>query len=154
MPPLFLPPPVSANLIIPGQATVATLPPPAGYERKYMWVTDLHDGQPDYVISDGTYWKPVRPLASRIVANSNVAMTLQALVNAPLQVMQGTLTTSRTLNLSLISAYPGARFRIKREAGGLFGLVIGTVGTLTGAGWMDVEFAGTGWVQTASGGLL
>jgi|AACY02.14.fsa_nt_gi hypothetical protein len=154
MPPLFLPPPVSANLIIPGQATVATLPPASAFERRYMWVTDLHDGQPDYVISDGQFWKPVRPLASRVLPSANVSMTLQALANAPTQVLRGTLTANRTVALSTANAYPGARFRIKREAGGLFGLTVESLGLLNGAGWMDLEYTGTGWVQTAGGGLL
>lgn len=144
-----------SGLILPGTATVATLPNAADYPRMYMWVSDLHDGQPDYVLSDGTNWKPVRPLAARVVANANTAMTLQPLANSPTQVLQGALTANRTITLSTTMAYSGARFRVKREAGGLFGLVVGALGTLGVAGsWMDMEYSSQGWVQTASGGIL
>lgn len=144
-----------------GDYTIATLPDPTANLRKYAWVTDLHDGQPDFVISDGVNWKPVRPLATRFVANANAAMTLQALSNSPTQILRGTLTAARTLTLSPTMAYSGARFRIKREAVGLFGInIAGLVTTVLGTGlspvWADMEYSAGdgGWVQTASGGLL
>jgi hypothetical protein len=149
--PLFQP---SGLVILPGTFVIAALPDPAQFYRQYAWVTDLHDGQPDYVLSDGVNWKPVRPLAARIVANADSAMTLQALVNSPTQVLRGAVTANRTITLSTTRAYSGARFRLKREATGLFGLVIGTLGTLGLNSWMDMEYDGTQWVQTASGGLL
>lgn len=142
---------------LPNAYTVATLPVAADNTQKYAWVTDLFDGQPDLVISDGTSWKPVRPLASRVVANANQAMTLTPLLNSPTQIMRGALTAARNLNLSTTYAYSGARFRIKREASGLFALnVVGLVTSVLGAGsWMDMEYVpNQGWVQTASGGLL
>lgn len=149
--PLYMPP---GLIILPNTYTVATLPDAAQHYRQYAWVTDLHDAQPDYVLSDGTNWKPVRPLAARIIANADSAMTLQALVNSPTQVLRGAITASRTLTLSTTRAYSGARFRVKREATGLLGVVIAGLGTLSVSSWMDVEYDGTQWVQTASGGLL
>jgi hypothetical protein len=149
--PLFVP---AGLIIIPGVFTVATLPDPTQYPKQYLWVTDLHDGQPDYVLSDGLNWKPVRPLASRIIANADAGMTLQALTNSPTQVLRGSLTANRTVTLSTTRAYSGAKFRIKREATGLFGLVIGSLGSMGLSSWMDMEYDGTQWVQTASGGLL
>ncbi|UZJ58561.1 hypothetical protein OKW98_18460 [Pseudomonas sp. KU26590] len=149
--PLFIP---AGLIIIPGVFTVASLPDPTLYPRQYLWVTDLHDGQPDYVLSDGVNWKPVRPLAARIIANADAAMTLQALTNSPTQVLKGALTANRPVTLSTTRAYSGAKFRIKREATGLFGLVIGSLGTLAQSSWMDMEYDGAQWVQTASGGLL
>lgn len=149
---------IPPNRFLADNYTLATLPVAADNLRKYAWVTDLFDGQPDYVISDGAKWKPVRPLASRVVSNANANMTLTALANSPTQIMKGTLTAARTISLSTTYAYSGARFRIKREATGLFNLVVNlAVGlniNLAGAGWMDVEYDGTAWVQTASGGLL
>lgn len=149
--PLYMPPGLT---IMQGVFSVAGLPPAADFYRQYAWVTDLHDGQPDYVLSDGVNWKPVRPLAARIVANADSAMTLQALVNSPTQVLRGAITANRTLTISTARAYSGAKFRVKREATGLFGIVIGALGTLGLNSWMDMEFDGTQWVQTASGGLL
>ncbi|NSY17247.1 hypothetical protein [Neorhizobium sp. AL 9.2.2] len=151
--------PQSASRFIDGNFTIATLPLASDNAQKYAWVTDLHDGQPDLVISDGSFWKPVRPLATRVVANSDAPMTLTPLVNSPTQIMRGTLTASRNITLSSSFAYPGAKFRIKREAGGvLLNLnIIGAVTTALGltAPWMDLEYvAGTGWVQTASGSIL
>ena len=155
MPPLFAPPPV--NLVMPGEFTVATLPPAEEMIRRYVWLTDLHDGQPDYVISDGQFWKPVRPLAARTVPNANSNMTLQVLVNSPTQILRGALTAQRTLTTNIQGAYIGARFRIKREATGLFGMVLsGVLGSPNiGVGtWADLEYTSEGWVQTASGGIL
>jgi hypothetical protein len=149
--PLYTPP---GLIILPTTYTVATLPDASQFYRQYAWVTDLHDAQPDYVLSDGVNWKPVRPLAARIVANADSAMTLQALVNSPTQVLRGAITANRTLTLSTTRAYSGAKFRVKREATGLFGVVIGALGTLALNSWMDMEYDGTQWVQTASGGLL
>lgn len=149
--PLYQP---SGLVILPGTFAIAGLPDPSLYYKQYAWVTDLHDSQPDYVLSDGVNWKPVRPLAARIVANADSAMTLQALVNSPTQVLRGAITANRTLTISTTRAYSGAKFRIKREASGLFGIIIGSLGTLNLSSWMDMEFDGTQWVQTASGGLL
>lgn len=153
--------PPTGSRFLDGVFTVATLPSAADNTQRYAWVTDLHDGQPDYVISDGTSWKPVRPLAARFVANANSNMTLQALANSPTQILRGTLTAGRTITLSQTMAYSGARFRIKREAGGLFALTVnGLLNTILGTGlgavWMDMEYSAgdNGWVQTASGGLL
>lgn len=140
-----------------GTYTIATLPDPAANAKIYAWVTDLHDNQPDRVISDGTYWKPVRPLATRAMSNANQAMTFAALVNSPTQILQGTLTANRNATLLTTYAYPGARFRFKREASGLFSIIVNALTTfnIAAGSWADVEYdASAGWVQTASGGLL
>lgn len=141
-----------------GNYTLATLPDPTQNLRKYAWVTDLFDGNPDYVISNGAVWKPVRPLAVNTVANANANMSLSALANAPTQILAGTLSAQRTVTLTTTLAYSGARFRIKREAGGLVSLLVNSVstlvGTLSASTWADFEFDGTAWKQTASGGLL
>lgn len=144
----------SASPILSDAYTVATLPAAAEYARKYAWATDLFGGPGDYVISDGVSWKPVRPLALFTVTNANTDMTLTPLLSAPTQVLQGTLSATRAITLSTSYAYPGARFRVKREAGGaLFNLNL--LGSLLGLNsWMDVEYDGSSWKQTASGGLL
>lgn len=135
--------------------TVATLPSAALYPQMYAWVSDLHDGQPDRCISDGTFWKPVRPFATRAIANANQNLTLTPLSNSPTQIMQGTLTVNRTVSLSTTNAYPGAKFRVKREAlGTLLTLIVNGIGLGLNS-WADFEYdASQGWVQTASGGLL
>lgn len=137
-----------------GNYTISTLPAAADYAQMYAWVTDLHDSQPDIVISDGANWKPVRPFATKIQTNANQNMTLTPLANSPTQIMQGTLTLNRNVTLSATNAYPGARFRIKREAGGaLLTLLINGIGLGLNS-WADMEFDGSTWVQTASGGLF
>lgn len=141
--------------VLPGDFTLAALPPAVDNARKYAWVTDLFDNQPDLVISNGTVWKPVRPLAAR-TTSGDVNMTLMAMANSPTQILNQTITANRTVTLSTQYAYSGARFRILRGGGGaLVSIIIGALGSLGLAGnWMDVEFDGTGWKQTASGGLL
>lgn len=153
----FLSNPPAPSRFIDGNFTIASLPAASDNSQKYAWVTDLHDNQPDLVISDGTFWKPVRPLATKVIADANQNMTFTPLVNSPTQILRGTLTAIRNLTLSTTYAYPGARVRFKREAGGLLG--INVVGALTNSlglnSWADYEYvAGQGWVQTASGGLL
>lgn len=143
-----------------GQYTVATLPAAAGNARKYAWVTDLHDNQPDLVISDGTNWKPVRPFATAVIANANQAMTYTPLLNSPTMILKGTLSAIRTITMSTTYAYSGAKVRFKREATGLFNINIAGLVTVglggVSLGWADMEYSigDGGWVQTASGGLL
>lgn len=145
--------PYPVSQILAGAYTIATLPDPTANVRKYAWASDLFGGPGDYCISDGTNWKPVRPLAVLSIANSNADQQFTALVHPPTIVFQGALTALRTMTFSTQYAYSGAKFRFKREATGLFGLsVLGSVISLNS--WMDVEYNGTSWIQTASGGLL
>ncbi|WDZ97975.1 hypothetical protein Herbaro_09400 [Herbaspirillum sp. WKF16] len=141
------------GLILPGQVNIAGLPSAALYPRKYMWVTDLFGGPGDYVISDGTNWKPVRPLAVQSPVAAD--MTISALVNAPTQIVTGTIGTAvtRTVSLGTANAYPGAKFRVVRQATGLGSLIAGLVG-ISINGWADFEYNGSAWIQTGSGGLL
>jgi hypothetical protein len=139
--------------ILPGNYLLAGLPSASESARMYAWVTDLFGGPGDMCLSDGVNWKPVRPLAVNTVANGNANMSFLAMANAPTQIIQGTLTAARTVTFGTTYAYRGARFRIKREAGGLFSLVTNGLGLALNS-WADWEFDGTAWVQTASGGLL
>lgn len=153
----FLNQPVSPSRFIPGSFSLASLPPAADNVQMYAWATDLHDGNPDYVISNGIAWKPVRPLSANVVANGNTNMTFTCMQNSPTQIVRGALTGIRTMSFVDTYAYSGARVRIKREASGLFALnILASVTNILGASsWADYEFVpGTGWVQTASGGLL
>lgn len=140
-----------------GSYTLATLPAAGSNTRMYAWVTDLHDGQPDLVISDGSVWKPVRPLATKVVADSNSGMTFTCMANSPTMILKGTLTLARNITFVDTYAYGGAKVRFKREATGLFNInILGAVTAALGLNsWADMEYVpGTGWVQTASGGLL
>lgn len=154
----FLSQPAASSRFIDGSFLIAGLPLASDNAQKYAWVTDLHDGQPDLVISDGTNWKPVRPLAARVLTNSDSAWTYRALVNSPTQILKGAITLQRDITLSSQYAYSGARVRFKREATGLLGIRL--VGLLTASlglnSWADMEYSANdgGWVQTASGGLL
>lgn len=145
-----------ASRFLTGSYTLDTLPDPAANAQKYAWVSDLFDSQPDLVISDGTYWKPVRPLAVLQVPNANTNMTLQCMRNSPTVIFKGALTLSRTVTLASGGfCYPGAKFRAKREATGLSTLLVNGIGLALNS-WADFEYDGTSasWVQTASGGLL
>lgn len=146
-----------ASKFLSGNFTLATLPAAASNSQMYAWVTDLHDSQPDLVISDGTLWKPVRPLAAKVVADSNAAMTFTCMANSPTMILRGTLTQARNITFVDTYAYGGAKVRFKREASGLLGInILGAVAASLGLNsWADMEYVvGTGWVQTASGGLL
>lgn len=157
--PGFLAAVFGASNVMPGDFTVATLPAAADNQRRYAWVTDLHDSQPDYVISDGVNWKPVRPLAVKDLVNASGAMTLQALKNSPTQRIK-TATGNATLTLSNLGVYSGARFRVKKEATGILtATVVGLVNTLLPGltpSWADYEYSvgDGGWFISASGGLL
>lgn len=145
--------------VLNGDYTVSTLPSAADNQRKYAWVTDLHDTQPDYVISDGVNWKPVRPLAVKDLVSATGAMTLQALKNSPTQRIK-TMTGNATLTLSPTAVYSGARFRVKKEASGIItATIVGLVNTILPGltpSWADYEYSvgDGGWFISASGGLL
>lgn len=141
-----------------GTYLVATLPSASTNARRTAWVTDLFSDlvtPGGRVVSEGGYWKPIRPLALASVASGN--MTLTALQNSPTQVLTGTIGTGVTHNItfSLTGAYPGARFRTKRLATGLGSMLINGL-ALPLNNWVDHEFdpVSNAWVETASGGLL
>jgi hypothetical protein len=143
-----------------GTFTVSTLPNPTDFDRRTIWCSDLHDGIGGRLVSESGFWKPIRPLAIFTQVNSNQNMTIYPLLNSPTQIMPTTLTVSRTLTIAtklsgVQVAYPGQRFRIRRNGGGLFPLVINTIG-LSLNSWADFEYdpIGDTFVQTASGGLL
>lgn len=136
-----------------GDYTVSTLPDASLYAKRLAWVTDLHDTQPDYVMSDGTRWKETNSDSASIIANGNTNLTFNPFVNAPIQIIQGTLTAQRTCTINTTLAYPGQTFTIKREAGGLFNLVVNTIGVGLNS-WADFVYNGTAFVQARSGGLL
>ncbi len=151
---IYTPPQI---IVLPGQYTVSQLMAmdPAQYARCYAFCSDLFDGVGDMCLSDGNAWKPVRPETGvRTVTNANADGTLICMVNAPTQLMRGALSANRSWTLSTQYAYRGARFRVKREATGtLLSLLVNGIGLGLNS-WIDHEFDGTAWVQTASGGLL
>jgi hypothetical protein len=142
-----------------GNYLITGLPDPSVNSQKYAWCTDLHDSQPDYVISNGIEWKPVRPFAVRDLVNATGAMTLQALKNSPTQRVKS-MTGSATVTLSLVGVYSGAKFRVKKEASGILtATVVGLVNTVLPGltpSWADYEYSvgDGGWFISASGGLL
>lgn len=141
--------------MLPGVYTLAELMvvDPVPNARKYAWCTNLFGGSGDMCLSDGVNWKPVRPFGIQMVANANLDMSFTCMSNAPTQVMQGVLTAPRAVSLSNTFAYPGAIFRVKREATGLSALLVNGIGISLNS-WIDFEFTGSIWVQTGSGGLL
>lgn len=144
------------DAIIPGSYALADLMAvnPALYPRRYAWCTDLFGGPGDWCISDGVSWKPVRPFSMRS-ASIVSDMNLTPMVDAPTQLISGTIGTgvSRAVTLSTTYAYKGAVFRTCRKAGGLGTLLVNGLGISLNS-WSDHEFDGNSWIQTASGGLL
>lgn len=129
------------------------------WSRRYAWVTDLFGGGvPDWCISDGQQWKPVRPYGLQSAAVSATAsMVLTPMANAPTQIVTGALALGSTLTVTFSNtyAYKGAPFRVSRKITGLGSVLVGPLATALGlSSWMDHEFDGSTWVQTASGGLL
>lgn len=154
--PYYEPPAVTS--IVPGTFTLAQVMAvdPALYPRKYAWCTDLFGGSPDWVISDGTQWKPVRPAALQgMAAVSGATTTLISMLHAPTQVVTGNLGLGANFNLTLSPQYAwkGSTFRIVRRMTGLGGLLVNGLGISLNS-WADQEWDGSAWVQTASGGLL
>lgn len=146
----------SNDAVIAGSFTLAELMAvnPAASPRKYAWCTDLFGGPGDWCISDGVSWKPVRPFSLRSAPMAG-DMSLTPMVDAPTQIISGTIGTGITRALALNStyAYRGAIFRTCRKAGGLGGLLVNGLG-LSLNSWADWEWDGSAWIQTASGGLL
>lgn len=148
-----------SSSFLPGEFLLANLPDASSNTRKYAWCSDLHDNQPDYVLSDGTNWKPVRPNAVRDIATASGAMTLQTLKNSPTQRIKN-LTGNATVTLSTTLVYSGAKFRVKKEASGLLtATLVGLVNTILPGltpSWADYEYSvgDGGWFISASGGLL
>lgn len=143
--------------------TVDTLPLPGSYPRRTAWVSDLFADQPipgGRVVSEGGYWKPIRPLATASpVVTGRTALALTPLLHSPTQVLTGAVAAGVgfTLSYSTVNAYPGARFRTIRKATGGLGSTMTLLGSLIPLGsWVDHEFdpSTNTWVQTASGGLL
>lgn len=88
--------------------------------------------------------------------NGDANVTVRVTANHITQRFATPLTANRTVTLSTVGVYRGARFRIVREAGatGAFNLDVGGLKTLTTAGqWCDVEYGANGWILTASGTL-
>ena len=144
-----------------GTYLVSTLPDPASASRRTAWVTDLYADQPTpggRVVSEGGFWKPIRPLATASPVMSG-NMVLTPLLHSPTQIVSGVIPVgaTRTITFATAGAYPGARFRTIRKATGGLGSLFSVVGTLLPlSGWADHEFdpSSNTWVQTASGGLL
>jgi hypothetical protein len=137
--------------------TLATLPDPSLWPKRTIWVSDLF-GVGGRMVSEGGFWKPIRPLLAGSIPSGN--MTATPLVSPPTMILTGTLALgiTHTVTLGMGSGFaipsPGYRQRIVKPSGALGTLSV--IGALTKAltGWADFEFDGTAWQQTASGGLL
>lgn len=140
-----------------GAYTLATLPDPTAWTKRTCWATDLF-GVGGRLVSEGGFWKPIRPLLAGNQVSSNMATV--PLVTPPTLILTGSLGlgVTHTVTLGFGSGFalpsPGYRQRVVKPSG-----VLGTlnvVGALTKAltGWADYEFDGGAWNQTASGGLL
>lgn len=83
-------------------------------------------------------------------------VVLRVGVDAQVQRFATMLTAHRTVTLSAVDAYPGARFRIVRTGLGAFTLDIGGLKTIPAstAALVDVTYyEGTGWALTGYGTL-
>lgn len=95
----------------------------------------------------------VRPSIS--ADRGDASATVKASEDALTQVFSTALTTGRTLTLSTVHAYSGAKFRVVRKASatGASGLDVGGLKTLAVGTWCDVEYNGTAWILTGYGAL-
>jgi hypothetical protein len=87
----------------------------------------------------------------------DASVTLTVGVSEQTAVWNTALTTGRSVSLSTVGAYNGAKFRIVRTANstGAFNLSVGTgpLKNLAAGQWCEVEFDGSAWVLTAFGSL-
>lgn len=142
-----------------GTFTLATLPDPAATMRRTAWVTDLY-GVGGRVVSEGGFWKPIRPLVTSTMTVANMTTTPLLTPTTLLLGNAGLLGLGITMNVTLgmgsgfAVPFAGYRQRVVKPVGALG--VLNVIGALTKAltGWADYEFDGTAWQQTASGGLL
>lgn len=143
--------------------TLATLPDPADFTRRTIWVTDLWSALPapqrgGRMVSEGGFWKPIRPLVAGTFASAT--MVVEPLVMPTTVILDAgpALAVVHNVTLGTGSGYAvpasGYRQRIVRPALAFLGN-INIIGKLL-TGWADFEFDGTTgtWKQTASGGLL
>ncbi|CAO4140730.1 hypothetical protein [Methylorubrum extorquens] len=114
----------AASVVLPGEFTVDTLPPPALNLDRYARVTDLFGIKRDLVLASMAgpmaFWQPVRPVfsTSRAVAGS---MTLTPLKTPSVLYLTGNLPGNTSITLSQSLAYPGASFEIAFDGSlGLF----------------------------------
>lgn len=146
-----------------GTFTLATLPDPSPRSRRTIWVTDLWSALPvaqqgGRMVSEGGFWKPIRPLVTGSTVSASMAT--QPLVTPTTLILTAGPAVGITHNITLGTgsgyAVPasGYRQRIVKPTIAFLGS-INIVGKLL-TGWADFEFDGTtgNWQQTASGGLL
>lgn len=105
-------------------------------------------------------WQPFGSVGSfsGVVTVGDAAKTLVVGTDPSTQVWNTTLTADRAVTLSTSGAFNGAKYRIVRNsaATGAFNLNVGTgpLKALAAAGaWVDVEYNGSSWIETASGSL-
>lgn len=90
--------------------------------------------------------------------NGDAGVTLTVGTKNQTQLWNTVITADRAVALSTTGALNGSKFRVLRGAGatGAFNLNVGTgpLKALTAAGtWVDVEYNGSAWIETASGSL-
>lgn len=153
-----------------GSVVLADLPDPANWSRRTIWVTDLWRALPvaqrgGRMVSEGGYWKPLRPLVAYTAAVASmettplVTPTTLFLTNASALGVGVTRTVTLGMGSGFAVPAPGYRQRIVKPAGalGVLNVIGGTLlAPITKAlsGWADFEWDGTQWSQSASGGLL
>lgn len=86
----------------------------------------------------------------------NASITIQTGKDARTQRFNTAITADRTVTLSAVNSWNGARFRIVRQASatGAFNIDVGGLKNLTAASqWIDVEYTGSAWIETGYGAL-
>ena len=116
----------TASVVLPGEFTVDTLPPPALNLDRYARVTDLFGVKRDLVLASMAgpmaFWQPVRPVFSTSQAVA-ASMTLTPLKSPSVLHLTGNLPGNTNITLSQSLAYPGASFEIAFDGSlGLFSL--------------------------------
>jgi len=140
-------PPVSGNVSIPTSTFVpgftptspgtwanllSTAPCNSARLSNYAVVSDLYgsNGSTNEVARCGAtgatyYWRPQRENYTATITTTGGAMSFACGTSAPITFMNGTFSSTATVNLSTVGCWPGAQFQIANNATlGLFSLNI------------------------------
>jgi len=135
---------------------LANFPADASMVYKYARVSDLYGQARSVMICEGSagqfYWRPQRTDFAASHTGTGGAVSLVPLVNAPVTVLTGSLSSIMTITPSTANVWPGATFTVVANgAFNLLGINIsglvggGTVPLLSGSSRVITYVSGSGW---------
>lgn len=104
------------------------------------------------LVASASKWRWVEDKNPTIIS-TDAAATLSVYTTFPTVLHTGTLTAARTLTLSTVNAYVGARFKVTRLGAGAFNLSVGGLVNLIQNQWAEVVYDGTNWILIGAGSL-